>query len=234
MRGCLFVVIAAALVGSVAAWFGSPVLASAVVDAGLRSAGFASTTLTTTVTADPPPRLLLGHADSVRVQGDDVSFRTFHAAHLELTMADVDLVGRSFATIRGTITGAQVNTADNVPTTADVSIEGPASNAAAVIEMDGATVDRVIRSTLATQLSSPVVRTELVAPDLVRIVTPAATLEGRIVVDASGAIALENGLGRAPVLRLDPSFPLRLRSATVVDGNLRIDATLDAERLLGG
>jgi hypothetical protein len=234
MRGCLFVLIGAAVVVSIAAWFGSPILASAVVDAGLRSAGFASTTLTTTVSADPPPRLLLGHADSVRVQGDDVSFRTFHAAHLELAMADVDLVGRSFATIRGTITGAEVNTADNVPTTADVEIDGPAANAAAVIRMDGATVDRVIQATLATQIPAPVIRTELVAPDVVRIVTPAATLGGRIVIDASGAVALENGLGRAPVLRLDPSFPLRLRSATVVDGDLRIDATLDAEQLFGG
>lgn len=234
MRGCLFVLIAAVLVVGVAAWFGSPILASAVVDAGLRSAGFESASMTTTVSGDPPPRLLLGHADSVRVQAEDVSFRTFHAGRLDLTMADVDLVGRSFATIRGSITGAEVNTADNVPTTADVAIDGEASNAAAVIRLDGATVDRVIAATLATQIPSSVTRTELVAPNIVQIVTPTFTLEGRIVVDASGAIALENRLGRAPVLRLDPSFPLRLRSATVVDGDLRIDATLDAERLFGG
>jgi len=234
MRGCLFVLIAAVLVVGVAAWFGSPVLASAVVDAGLRSAGFESASMTTTVSGNPPPRLLLGHADSVRVQADDVSFRTFHAGRLDLTMADVDLVARSFATIRGSITGAEVNTADNVPTTADVAIDGDASNAAAVIRVDGATVDRVVRATLTPKIASPITRTELVAPDIVRIVTPAATLEARIVVDPSGAIALENGLGRAPVLRLDPSFPLRLTAVQIVEGELQIDATLDAGRLFGG
>lgn len=233
MRGCLFVLVAAAVVVSLGAWFGSPILASAVVDAGLRSAGFDGRALTTTVAADPPPRLLLGHADTVRVQGDGVSFRTFQAARLDLTMTDVDLIGRTFATIRGTITDAEVNTADNVPTTADVAIDGAASDAAALIRIDGATVERVVRATLGQQLGSGITRTELVAPDVLRIVTPAATLEGRIIIDGSGAVALSTRLGDAAVLRLDPSFPLRLRTATVVDGDLRIDATLDAEQLLG-
>ena len=233
MRGCLFVLVGAALVASVAAWFGSPILASAVVDAGLRSAGFEGRTLTTTVTGNPPPRLLLAHADTVRVQGDDVSFRTFHAVRLDLTMTDVDLISRSFATISGTIGGAEVNTADNIPTTADVTVDGAAANAAASIVVKAATVDRVVRATFANRITAPITRTELVAPDVLRIVTPAATLEGRIVVDDSGALASENGLGRAPVLGLDPSFPLRLRTATVADGDLRIDATLDAEQLLG-
>ena len=233
MRGCLFVLIAAALVVAVGAWFGAPILASAVVDAGLRGAGFEGRTLTTTVSANPPPRLLLGHADSVRIQGDDVAFRTFQAARLDLTLRDVDLIGRSFATIRGTITGAEVNTADNVPTTADVSVDGAASAAAARIVVDAATVDRVVRATLGSQAGVAITRTELVAPDVLRIVTPGATLEGRIIIDPSGAVAVSTRLGETRVLALDPSFPLRLRSATVADGDLQIAAILDAEALLG-
>lgn len=233
MRGCLFVLLAAALVVSVGAWFGSPILASAVVDSGLRGAGFEGRTLTTTVSADPPPRLLLGHADSVRIQGDDVSFRTFRAGRLDLTLGDVDLIGRSFATIRGTIADAEVNTSDNVPTTADVSVDGDGSAAAARIVVDGATVERVARATLGSQAGIAITRTELVAPDILRIVTPGATLEGRIVIDPSGVVAVSTRLGETRVLALDPSFPLRLRSATVVDGDLQIAAILDAEALLG-
>lgn len=233
MRGCLFVLIAAALVVSIAAWFGAPVLASALVDGGLRSAGFEAAQTTTTVRADPPPRLLLGHADSIRIQASDVSFRTFHADALDLTMGDVDLVGRTFRTIRGTITGAEVETEDGIPTTAGVTIDGDASAAGARIRVDGATVERVVRATLEPRIGAAIARTELVAPDVLRIVTPAATLEGRMIVDGSGAIALSTQLGSTPILSIDPSFPLRLTAVHVVDGDLRIDATLDAEALLG-
>jgi hypothetical protein len=234
MRGCLFVLIAAACVVAVGAWFGSPPLASAVIDAGLRSAGFEARTLDTTATADPPPKLLLGHADEVRIVASGVSFRTFHAERLDLTLTDLGLLDRSFTTIHGTISAAEVRTPDGVPTTADVTIDGDASGAAAAIRISGATVDRVVRATLADDLGGvSISRTELVAPDLLRIVTPAATLEGRIIVDASGAIALSNRLGETRILALDPSFPLHLTSVGVVGGDLRIDGTFDAEALLG-
>ncbi|HET7472574.1 MAG TPA: hypothetical protein VFJ71_05580 [Candidatus Limnocylindrales bacterium] len=233
MRGCLFVLIVAALFVSVAAWFGAPVLASAVIEGGLRNAGFDARTLTTTATADPPPKLLVGRADSVRIQAGGVSFRTFHANRLDLTMTGVDLFARSFTSIRGTITAAEVKTADGIPTTADVSVDGDASAADATIVIDAATVDRVVRATFAKTSGVAIVRTELVTPDILRIVASGATIEGRIVVDRSGAIALSTRLGETEILRLDPSFPLRLRSVDVVDGSLRIDATLDAEALLG-
>ena len=233
MRGCLFVLIAAALVLSVAAWFGEPALASAVIDGALRGGGFQAASLTTTATADPPPRLLLGHADRVRIVAGDVTFRTFHADRLDLTLVDVDLLGRTAATIQGTIGGAAVTTPDGVPTTADVTIDGDAAAAPAEIRIDAATVDRVARATFGQQLGAAVTRTELVAPDVLRIVTPVATLEGRLLVDGSGTIVLENRLGQVRILTLDPSFPLRLRSVSVADGGLRILATLDAEALLG-
>jgi hypothetical protein len=233
VRGCLFVLIVAALVVSVGAWFGAPPLAGAIVDAELRNAGFEATTLDTTVTADPPLRLLLGHADEIHIQATDVAFRTFHARRLDLTLTDANLDGRFFTAIRGTISGAQVTTQDGIPTTAEVSIDGDASGAGAEIRVDGATVDRVVRATLADDVGVAITRTELVEPDLLRIVTPAATIEGRLIVDGSGAIALSTRLGETRILGLDPSFPLRLDAVRVVDGNLRIDATLDAEALLG-
>jgi hypothetical protein len=233
MRGCLFVLIIAALFVSVAAWFGAPVLASAVIDAGLRNAGFDARSLTSTATANPPPKLLTGRADRVRIQAAGVSFRTFHAERLDLTLTEVDLLGRSFGSIRGTISAAEVKTADGIPTTADVTVDGDASAAAAEIVIDGATVDRVVRATFAKGAGVSVTRTEIVAPDILRIVSNGATIEGRIVVDAAGAIALSTRLGQTEILSLDPSFPLRLRSASVVDGDLRVDATLDAEALLG-
>lgn len=233
MRGCLFVLVAAALVVGLGAWFGSAPLASAVIDLTLRNAGFSAATLTTTARADPPPRLLLGHADTVRIQATGVAFRTFHADGLDLTLTDVDLIGRTAATIRGSISRAQVTTADRNPAAADVTVDGDASGAASTIHVDRDTVDRVVRATLGPQVGSGITRTELVAPDLLRVVTPAATIEGRLVIDGSGALAFSNALGTTPILELDRSFPLRLTGVHVEDGDLVIDGTLDAEALLG-
>jgi hypothetical protein len=59
-------------------------------------------------------------------------------------------------------------------------------------------------------------------------------VDGRLLVDATGAIAFSSSLGSSPILSLDPSFPLRIRTVRIDAGTLRIDATLDAEALLGG
>jgi hypothetical protein len=234
MRGCLFVLVFAAIVVSAVAWFGAPALASTVITAALENSGYHAGTSTVRATSDPPPKLLLGRADRVEIAGTDVDFRTFHAATLDLVLTDVDVVNRTAARIRGRITGAELKTADNERTTATVDIEGAAEAAAAVIVVDAATVDRVVRAAFKQKFGVTVTSTELVAPDTLRIRSAGATVEGRLIVDASGAIALSTPLGSAAILSLDPSFPLRLRSVTAVDGDLRIAAILDAEALLGG
>jgi hypothetical protein len=234
MRGCLFVLIVAAVVLSAGAWFGSPVLASTVITAALGNAGYSAASSTVTVTSDPPPKLLLGRADRVEISGTDVDFRTFHAATLNLVLTDVDVVGRTAARISGRITDAELRTADGIATTADVDIDGAARAAEATIVVDAATVDRVVKAAFKQKFGATVTSTELVAPDILRIRSTGATLEGRLLVDADGAIALSTSLGSTAILSLDDSFPLRLRAVGVVGGDLRIDATLDAEALLGG
>jgi hypothetical protein len=66
------------------------------------------------------------------------------------------------------------------------------------------------------------------------MVTPAATLEGRLIIDRSGAVALSTRIGDAVILRLDPAFPLRLKSVEAFAGDLHLDGTLDLGALLGG
>jgi hypothetical protein len=234
VRGCLFVLILAAAVVSAAAWFGSPVLASTVISTALDNAGYHAATSTVTATSSPPPKLLVGRADRVEIAGTDVDFRTFHAATLDLVLTDVDVFGRTAGRIKGRVTGAELTTADAVPTTADVDIDGTGGAAAATIVVDGATVQRVVAAAFKQKFGVSVTSTELVAPDTLRIHAPGATVEGRLIVDSNGAIALSTTLGSAAILSLDPAFPLRFRGIAVDDGDLRIDATLDAEALLGG
>lgn len=234
MRGCLFVLVLAAAVVAAASWFGAPVLASTVARAALENAGFRAATSTITVTADPPPRILLGRADRLRIVGADVDFRTFHAASLDLVLTDVDLLGRRAATIRGTIEGAELATSDGPAATADVAIDGSADAAAATIDVGAAAVNDAVAAAFRRRFGVAVIGTELAAPDILRIRSAGSTIEGRLGVDATGSIVLTTALGSSEILSIDRSFPLTLRSVSVVDGNLRIAATLDAQALLGG
>jgi len=234
VRGCLFVLILAAAVLTGLAWFGSPILATGVISAALENAGFHAGSSTVRATADPPPKLLLGRADRVEIVATDVDFRTFHAASLDLILTDVDVAARTAGRITGRIGDATLTTAAGEPTTADVDIDGVASAADASIVVDGATVSRVVKATLQQKFGVTAGSTELVAPDILRISVPGATVEGRLVIDASGAIALSTPLGSSPILSLDPSFPLRLRSVRVDGDALHIGATLDATALLAG
>jgi hypothetical protein len=234
MRGCLFILILAAVVVSAAAWFGSPVVASGVIDGALRGSGYSAATSTVRATSDPPPKLLLGKADRVEINGTDVDFRTFHAAKLDLVLTDVDLLARTAGGISGRIEDAEMRTTDGVAAIADVTIEGSGRAAAATIVVGAGTVTRVVREAFQRQFGVAVDDAQLVAPDILRISAGATTIEGRLVVDDSGAIALTTPLGSSTILTFDPSFPLRLRRVSVAGGDLRIDATLDAAALLGG
>lgn len=234
MRGCLFIVALAAAVLAAGAWFGSPILASTLISTALENAGYHAASSTITATANPPPRLLIGRADRVEIVGTDVDFRTFHAASLDVVLTDVDVIGKTAGRISGRITGAELTTTGGEATSADVDIDGVADAADASIVVDPVTVDRVVRLTFQQKFGVAVSATKLVAPDTLRITALGTTVEGSLLVDATGAIAFSSSLGGSPILSLDPSFPLRLRGVRVDAGNLRIDATLDAEALLGG
>lgn len=234
MRGCLFVLALAAVLLTVVAWFGSPILASTVIATALQNAGYHAASSTVSVTSNPPPKLLLGRADRIEIAGTDVDFRTFHAASLDLVLTDSDIVARTATRISGRITGAELTTTGGESTTADIDISGAADAANASIVVDAATVDRVVKAAFKQRFGVAVSSTALDAPDTIRITVAGSTVEGHVLVDPTGAIAFSTTLGSSPILSLDPSFPLRFRTVRIDGGDLRIDATLDATALLGG
>ncbi len=233
MRGCLFILVLAALVLGAGAWFGAPLVASTLIDGALRSAGYTAATSSVRATADPPPKLLLGMADRVEISATDVAVRTFHAATLDLVLTDVDVIGRTAGHISGRIGDAALKTTSDVAATADVSIDGTGRSAAATIDVDGATVRQVVSDAFRARFGVTVTDVALVAPNILRISAGPTTIEGRLEVNDAGAIALATPLGASTILGFDPSFPLRLRTVGVTGGNLQIGATLDAAALLG-
>jgi hypothetical protein len=234
VRGCLFVLVLAAAVLGAGAWFGSPAVASALIQTALEGGGYHASTSTVRATSDPPPKLLTGRVDRVQIAGTDVDFRTFHAASLDLVLTDVDLFARTAGGVSGRIDAAEMKTADGVTALADVSIEGTGSAAAATITVGRGVVEQVARETFEREFGVTVTAIALVEPDILRISSDRTTVEGKLEIDAAGSIALRTLLGSTTILTFDPSFPLRLVDVGVAGGDLRIDATLDTEALLGG
>ena len=234
MRGCLFVLLLGAMVIAGGAWFGSPVLASAVISSALDGAGFSAATRTVNATADPPLKLLTGRADRVEIDATDVDFRTFHAGALDLVLTDVDVIGRTAGGISGTIDDAAMRTTEGLAAEADVTVDGGGRDADATITVDAATVRRVVTDAFQREFGIDVTDVVLVEPDILRVSAGPTSVEGRLEVDATGAISLGTPLGSAAILAFDPTFPLRLESLRVDDGNLEVDGVLDATALLGG
>jgi len=234
MRGCLFVLLVGLALIAGAAWFGAAPVTSTVIGSILEGSGYHAASSTITATADPPPRLLLGHADRVTIDGRDVTWRTFRAASLHLTLRDVDLFGRTAGSIEGTIGGAELRTTDDAAPTADVTIDGTGSDATAAIRVAGATVDQLVKRGFATMFAVAVVSTSLVAPDVLRISATGTTIQGRLTIDAGGALVLQTTLGSAELFRFDPSFPIVLTGVRVRGRDLELQGTLDAEALIGG
>jgi hypothetical protein len=235
VRGCLFVLLLAAALLAGVAWFGSGPIAATAIGAALGGSGYRAASTSITATADPPPRLLLGHADRVSITGSDVDWRALHANRLSLTLDDVDLFRRSADRIRGSISGARLDDGSGGSVAAtSIAVDGPADAAATTIVVDPAAVRAAIISTAASRFGISISDALLVAPDRLRLVTPVGTLDGRLSINADGALVFDTRLGSVPILTIDRSLPLRLRSVAVVDGALRIDGVLDADSLLGG
>jgi hypothetical protein len=235
MRGCLFVLLVGAALLAGVAWYGSPTLANAAIAAALGGSGFRAASSTITATADPPPRLLLGHADRVSITGSDVDWQALHARRLALSLDDVDLLSRTAASIRGSLDDARLDDGNGGTAAArSIRIAGPAAAATTTIQVDASAVRQAAISTAARNFGVTISDVKLAAPDRLQLVTPGATIDGRLTIGADGALALTTRLGAVPILRIDPSLPLRLTAVSVVDGGLQLTGALNVETLLGG
>jgi hypothetical protein len=235
MRGCLFVLVLAAALIAAIAWFAPAPIVSAVIGGALQSSGYQSSSTTITATADPPPRLLLGHADRISIDSSDVVWKTLRARHLALTLDAVDLFARRADSVHGSIEDAEI--ADGRGGTAaasSIELAGPADAAAATITVDRATVEALVQTAVQRQFGVTATSVDLLEPDRLRIVTPGLTAEASLVIADDGSLAISTPLGTAPIVRIDPSLPLQLRTVEVVPAGLRLVGRLDVSGLLGG
>lgn len=232
MRGCLSVLIIAAvfLVGIV--WFGGVPLAETVVEASLTSSAFAADELDVTVHADPPIVLALGRADRVEIEASGVTWNDLRAGSMTMRLDGVDLLARTATTADGQFRDVELAVAGGDPALVGIAIHGPADGARTTIEIDGPTVSRMALAAFEDTFGSRPDSAELVAPDGIRVGIGGRELNGTLRVDADGALVVASTLATIRLVEPDPSIPIRLTSVSIVDGGLALTGTLDVSALL--
>jgi hypothetical protein len=235
MRGCLFVLLlAAAFVGG-GLWFGGPPAAGYLIEAGLTSGGLRAEAIDVTVDTEPRWEVVTGRVDRVEVIAVGASLGDVEAGAIDVDLTGVDLGGRSFEAVSGTLDEVNVPGESAAVGPASVELEGRAEAARAIVNIPAFAVEELITSAIEAETGRAVDRVTLVAPDRI-----AFRLSG---VDAEMTLSLEDGrvvgrtnLGGQNVTLFDPaeSLALQLDDLRVDEAGLTLSGVLDFARLLGG
>lgn len=232
MRGCLGVLLIAALFVIGVIWFGGPPIASTVLEATLTSSGFTADDLDVTVEASPPLTLVVGRADRVTIRATGVHWNGLEAELMVLEMDDVDLFARSAGRADGSFEGVELGGPDADPVLVSIAVAGPSDGAATTIRIDRATAERIARTAFEAQFGVKADAVELVAPDVIRLTVAGLSVSGRLEVFGDGGLAASSPLGTATLVAPDPSLPLTLTGVSVDDAGLALTGTLEVSSLI--
>ncbi len=228
MRGCLSVLIIAAAFVVGGAWFGGPLLAAGIVRSALEASDFEGRNTTVQVVADPPIEVLLGRADEVRIGADDASIEGLGAVRLDVTLAGVDLVGRTFTGLAGTLDDVTIRGEDGSRTRATtVALAGPPDDVEAIVRIEPSAVDGLVAAAIEREIGLSVGSVSLRAPDTLVFTAGPVEATGRLFVAADGSLSLAADVpGNPRIAILDAGAPLTFESVAV-DEDLVLVGSLD-------
>jgi len=230
VKGCLFVLFAAALLVFGLVWFGLPPAAGWAIEQAIPRDAL-SGNVHATVGVNFPPQLLTGHADTVHLVGTDpvdAASGQLEATALDVTLRDVKLFDRTAARVDGSLTGVRIIEGGiALVTVRRIDIGGPPSNLVATLTIDSAEARR--RAVVAIQAvtgTSPTSLT-LTAPDRISAVIGGVALSGRLVVQNGSLVAIgDPPWPTIPVLPVSATGALTLGSVTVRPDALVVTGTL--------
>jgi hypothetical protein len=232
MRGCLSILIIAAIFVVAGAWFGGPPVAEALVTTGLTTAGLQSDDLDVSVDADPPVQLALGRADQVTIDATDVEWDGIYADTLTLVLRDVDFLSRSAANVSGRLTGVELPDVEPSGSTATIDIEGPGDAATVTITIDGPTFDAMAIEAFDEKLGVRPSSVTLAEPNVLRVTAGPISASSAMTVE-NGSLVVASPLGPVTVLDADPSRPFQLTEVAVQGGSLVLTGTFEVADLFG-
>lgn len=233
MRGCLFILVAAAVAVALIVVVGLPAVAAGMVTAGVSAAGLQSDDTMVTVTSDPPTDLVGLHADRVRIRASDATFRGLTIGRLDVTLRDVGLVDRTAGSVEGELDAVVVPDvgAGNLVLDA-IRISGGGDAVIATTTLSATQARTLISDGAAAQLGVRPSSVRLAAPDRLTVTVGGVSMDGRVEVGAQGDLVTRILSGPAKgqvvtLLRADSGLPIHLTSVTVTDaGALRLAGKL--------
>jgi hypothetical protein len=232
MRGCLTVLVLAAALVLVVAWFGGPTLAGVLIERSLATAGYSAAETAVTVSSDPPLEILAGHADRVTIRGTRVTLRDLTAAELMLTMTNVDLVGGRFSRVDGELSDVVIKAGDGSSVRArSLGVRGPANAAAATVRIDEAVIATLLGDAIRRETGVVVSGVSLTEPNRIRF-TAGVTINARFDIAADGSVVIAATSGGPRFTVFDPREDLRLTTVAVAGSHLVLTGTTDLTNLI--
>jgi hypothetical protein len=235
MRSCLIQLLVTLAFIFALVWFGLPFGAGWLATNALNAAGFTGTDTKVSVAADLPPRILLGHADTVRLTSSQVSVGDLHAGAIDVTLGNVELFDRKVGTVAGTLTGVRVPAINGALITAQtVAIAGAGTDATASLTVANAQLEGLATSQLkAAGLNATSVK--LQAPDRVVVKGGGVSRTGHLVVKGGALQVVLTGATPATVILLDSGSgnPFQFTSVSVGTSVVTLVGTIDLQSLLG-
>jgi hypothetical protein len=219
-------------------WFGLPLGVDWLATTALNASGFSGTNTTVTVTENPPPLLLTGHADSVRVTSSKVTANGLQAGNIDLTLGKVDLFGRKFETVSGSLDNVTVPTPDGLTTTVShVTVNGTSTGAAASLILTTAQATGIAESELRAKLNAqPSVKivVTLQGPDRMTIVIAGRAQGARLVVVSGSLVLVPDGNSLPSVTLIAPSAgnPFHITALSISSLGVKLDGTIDLQSIL--
>jgi hypothetical protein len=233
--GLVRLILTLSLAGAVL-WLALPVAASTLAGVAVGAAGLHGDDVSVAVNADPPFKLLLLQADSVRVRSGPSTWRGVTFAQLDLTFTGLRL-GAAPSTVEGRLDGVEFPDRAGVTVRAGtVFVSGADSTPDVRVEFAAADFESLVGRALPAGLSGATAPLELIPPDQVRIQTALGEVVARLVLGQDGRLNLalsEPGVGSVTIALIEPgpALPLQLQSVAVDGGKVVLRGTVDARSI---
>jgi hypothetical protein len=234
MRSCLIQVFIAIAIVFCLLWFALPLGVSALATGALNAGGFSGTDTKVEVSASPPPLLLTGHADRVHITSTQVSMGDLHAANVDVTLGDVELLSRKMKTVTGTLGGVRVAAPDGQPVMLDlVTLNGSATATTATATMTIATAEALAEAELKAQ-TGVVGSVSLKSPNKVTLTISGKSQSGRLETTNGNLLLIPNIGLLAPITLIAPGSgnPFHVTAVQIGTDTVTIVGTIDVEQLL--
>jgi len=233
MRSCLIQLLLELALLFAILWFGLPLGAGFLATSALNASGFTGTNTSVEVSANPPPALLTGKADTIRIRSDSVYVGDLRAASMDVTLHDVGLLSRKIGSVDGTLDGVRIAVPNGDSLTVDtVDIHGTATAADAALTVSSQAIANVAATML---LASGIKATvSLQEPNGVTIVVLGKKQLGTLAVSNGTLLMVPTAKAIPPIALIVPGTgnPFKLTSVAVKGQQVTLGGTIDIQSLL--